>query len=86
MLKGKKLAVVGVGKLGEALIAGLLKQGDLSKSDITGSVGHEASIKRVSERLGIEVSVDNAAVVKGCDIVLLAVKPQNMDLVLKGLS
>jgi len=86
MLKGKKLAVVGVGKLGEALIAGLLKQGDLSISDIAGSVGHEASIKRVRERLGIEVSVDNAAVVKGSDIVLLAVKPQNMDLVLKGIS
>ena len=86
MLKGKKLAVVGVGKLGEALIAGLLKQGDLSISDIAGSVGQEASIKRVRERLGIEVSVDNAAVVKGSDIVLLAVKPQNMDLVLKGIS
>lgn len=86
MLKGKKLAVVGVGKIGEALIAGLLKQGDLHITDITGSVGHQSSVKRVSERLGIKVSVDNRSVVSGCDIVLLAVKPQNMDIVLKDLA
>lgn len=81
-MKGKKLAVVGVGKLGEALISGLLKQGDLKSADIVGSVGHEASIMRVKERLGIESSLDNRQVVKDKDIILLAVKPQNMDAVL----
>ncbi len=86
MLKGKKLAVVGVGKLGESLISGLLKQGDLKVSDITGSVGHEASIARVRERLNIETVLDNREVVKGKDIVLLAVKPQNMNFVLKELE
>lgn len=86
MLKGKKLAVVGVGKLGEALISGLLKQGDLKVSDIAGSVGHESSIERVKERLGIRASIDNREVVGACDIVLLAVKPQNMDLVLREIS
>jgi pyrroline-5-carboxylate reductase len=86
MLKGKKLAVVGVGKIGEALIAGLLKQGDLQTSDITGSVGHQSSVKRVREKLGIDVAVDNRSAVAGRDIVLLAVKPQNMDLVVSGIS
>lgn len=86
MLKGKTLAVVGVGKLGEALIAGLLKQGDLKCADITGSVGQEASISRVTERLGIKASVDNREIVKGRDIVILSVKPQNMDLVLKEIA
>lgn len=86
MLKGKKLAVVEVGKLGEALISGLLKKGDLKATDITGSVGHESSIARVTERLGIKVSVDNRAIVEGCDIVILAVKPQNMNVVVRELS
>ncbi len=86
MLKGKKLAVIGVGKLGEALIAGLLKQGDLKASDITGSVGHESSIERVKERIGINVCVDNVAAVKGADIIILAVKPQNMDLVVREIN
>ena len=86
MLKGKKLAVIGVGKLGEALISGLLKQGDLKKSDIVGSVGQVESIARVKERLGIESSLDNKAVVQGKDIILLAVKPQNMNYVLAEIA
>jgi pyrroline-5-carboxylate reductase len=86
MLKGKKLAVVGVGKLGEALISGLLKQGDLKKSDITGSVGHEHSIGRGKERLGIDVCIDNKAAVKGKDLIIIAVKPQNMNKVVREIA
>ncbi len=86
MLKGKKLAVLGVGKLGEALIAGLLKKGDLDRNDITGSVGHESSLSRVKDRLNIQVTLDNRELVKGRDIILLAVKPQNMDFVLREIS
>jgi pyrroline-5-carboxylate reductase len=86
MLKGKKLAVVGVGKLGEAIIAGLLKNSELTKSDISGTVHHESSLARVNERLGIKISTDNRSVIKGCDVVILAVKPQNMDGVLKELK
>jgi pyrroline-5-carboxylate reductase len=86
MLEGKKLAVVGVGKLGEALISGLLKQGTLSAADIKGSVGRQASIARVNQRLSIEASTDNAAVVKGADIVVLSVKPQNMNHVVREID
>lgn len=86
MLKGKKLAVIGVGKLGEALISGLLKQGDVKPADIAGSVHYESSIARVKERLGIAASLDNKELVKGKDIVLLAVKPQNMDRVVKDIA
>lgn len=86
MLKGKKLAVVGVGKLGEALIAGLLKQGDLKAAEVVGSVGQQSSIDRVKERLGIEASTDNKELIKGKDIILLAVKPQNMDFILSEIN
>jgi pyrroline-5-carboxylate reductase len=86
VLKGKKLAVLGVGKLGEALISGLLKHGDLTAGDITGSVAHEGSLQRVSDRLGIQVSLDNKAVVKDRDLIIIAVKPQNMDKVAREIS
>jgi len=86
MLKGKTLAVVGVGKLGEALISGLLKQGDIKASDITGSVAHESSISRVQDRLGIKTLLDNKEVVRGKDLVILAVKPQNMDKVAREIK
>jgi pyrroline-5-carboxylate reductase len=86
MLKGKKLALIGAGKLGEALITGLLKQGDLERHSITATVGHEASIERVEKKLGIKSTTDNTAVVSGSDIILLAVKPQNMDKVVREIS
>jgi pyrroline-5-carboxylate reductase len=86
MLKGKKLAVIGVGKLGEALISGLFKQGSLQKEDIVGTLKHETSLNRVKERLGIEVTLDNRAAVEGRDFVLIAVKPQNMDQVLREIA
>lgn len=86
MLKGKKLAVVGAGKLGEALILGLLKQGDLTIKDISCSVGHESSIQRAKEKLGIEVTLDNKALVAGKDIIILAVKPQGMDKVAREIA
>lgn len=82
MLKGKKLAVIGVGKLGEALITGLLKEGDLSNKDISGSVCHEASLERVKNKLDIEVSLDNEKLASKADIIILSVKPQNMEVVL----
>lgn len=86
MLTGKKLAVIGVGKLGEALISGLLKDGALKASDLVGSVGKESSLERVESRLGIHATLDNREAVKGKDIILLAVKPQNMDKVLKEIK
>lgn len=86
MLKKKKLAVIGVGKLGEALISGLLKKDAISASDVLGTVGHEESVKRVKERLNIEAILDNQKAVKDRDLILLAVKPQNMDSVLKEIA
>ncbi len=86
MLKGKKLAVIGVGKLGEALIMGLLKQDKLRKADIAGSVAHEESLRRVQERLGIEATLNNRELVAQSDIILFAVKPQNMETVLQEIA
>lgn len=86
MLAKKTLAVVGVGKLGEALISGLLKNSSLVAEDITGSVSKMTSVERVEKKLGIKVSQNNIETVAGKDIILLAVKPQNMDRVLKELK
>lgn len=77
-VSGKKLGVIGVGKLGEAIALGLMKRGTLSAADILGTVHYDASRERVRSRLGIEVSTDNQALAKACDILLIAVKPQNV--------
>ncbi len=82
----KQLAVLGVGKLGEALVSGLLKQGRLHPKDIRGTVAHPDHVARVKKGLGIAVSRDNAGAARGADMVILAVKPQNMDAVVREIA
>src|SRR5215472_16466880 len=86
MLAGKKIAVLGVGKLGEALVAGLLTNTGLKRKDVVGTVLHEKSRERVAHKLAIEVTTDNKGAIAGKDIVIIAVKPQNMEVLLKEVA
>ena len=74
-LAGKRLAVLGVGKIGEALVRGLAARE--VELDVTGTVRRSESRERV-ERLGIRVAASNVEAVADRDLVVLAVKPQNM--------
>lgn len=78
-LSGKKLGVLGVGKLGEALISGLVQRGGVRAEDIAGSVRLPESVKRVETRLGIRATTDSAAIAAASDILLVATKPQAVE-------
>ncbi len=78
-LSGKKLGVLGVGKLGEALISGLVQRGGVRTEDIAGSVRLPESVKRVETRLGIRATTDSAAIAAASDILLVATKPQAVE-------
>ncbi|MEZ0230823.1 MAG: pyrroline-5-carboxylate reductase family protein, partial [Planctomycetota bacterium] len=73
-LTGKKIAVLGVGKIGEAIIRALVDRGGVLGPDISGTAAREESSERIA-RLGIRAAASNAEAVKGADIVLIAVKP-----------
>ncbi len=83
MLSGKKVGIIGVGKLGEALALGLIKNGVLKSSDIFGSAKRESSLERIRTKVGIDAFASNRDVVAHSDIVILAVKPQNIAKVCK---
>lgn len=71
-----KLAVLGAGKLGAALIEGVLRTEWVSRNGIRATVSTEERAGRLSARWGIEVtSGGNAEAVYAADIVILAVKP-----------
>jgi pyrroline-5-carboxylate reductase len=86
MLAKKKIVVIGVGNIGEALVSGLIKQGELRQADITGTTGHQSSLERIRQKLKIEVTTNNKEAVRDKDIVLIAVKPQNMAIVLEEIA
>jgi pyrroline-5-carboxylate reductase len=70
-------AFIGGGNMGGALIRGLIAKG-LPAGRI--SVGEAVPARRLAlaDELGVHVSADNREVVEGADLVVLAVKPQDM--------
>lgn len=70
------IAVLGVGKLGEALLSGLLRSG-LPASSLLAAERHQGRAAEIAERYGVATPSPEEAVAVA-DVVLLVVKPQDM--------
>jgi len=81
-LSGKRVAVLGAGKMGGILVKALLDKKLLSPSLTTATVQHEERASALSQKLGIPVGTDNAAAARGADIVIVGVKPQAVQAVM----
>jgi pyrroline-5-carboxylate reductase len=75
-LADQKLALIGSGNMGIAMIGALLRQEDIAPEQITASDPIPEQREAVAARYGVETTGSNPEAVKGADIVLLAVKPQ----------
>ena len=76
MLKNKKLGFIGGGNMAEAMIKGLLSASFIEAKNIFVSEPSEAKRDTLHAEYKIKVSADNRELVKKCDILILAVKPQ----------
>ena len=74
-----KIGFIGAGKMASAMIEGLLSKGLYKKDEIIASCKSQTTKKRVSGELGIEVTTDVASVFKAADVVVLAVKPNQIE-------
>lgn len=72
-----RIAVIGAGKMGGALIGGLVESGLVPKSEIVASDPVPAALETVSRQWGVETTGDNRAAVQGRDVVLMGVRPQD---------
>jgi pyrroline-5-carboxylate reductase len=71
------VGIIGVGNMGEAVLAGLIKAG-VSRELISFSVRSPERKAEVEKKYQVK-SASNTAVAKESDILLLAVKPQGLD-------
>jgi pyrroline-5-carboxylate reductase len=69
-----RLAILGAGKIGESLLAGLLSSG---WDDVVVTGRREERVAELRERFGVEATLSNAEAVAGAAIVVIAVKPQD---------
>jgi pyrroline-5-carboxylate reductase len=86
MLKGKKLTVLGAGKLGETLIKGLLEAGVIDVANITVTAAHYPRLQQLKEKFNIKGTLSNAEAVTGADVILMSLKPQTVPLVLSEIA
>jgi len=71
-----RIALLGVGKLGEALLSGLLRAGQ-PVAELLGAERHPGRAAEIAGRYGV-ATPDPVDAVQQADVVLLAVKPQDM--------
>jgi pyrroline-5-carboxylate reductase len=86
MAKDVKITFIGAGKMGEAIISGVLKHGLTSAECITAAEPHPERRTEITERYGIQCVADNGAAVEGADVVLLSVKPQMFKMVAEDIK
>lgn len=86
MLKDKKIAVLGAGKLGETLIKGLLEAGVINIANVRITAGHQHRLDQMRERFNVAGSLSNKDEVTNADIIILAVKPQTVPVVLSEIG
>lgn len=75
-VSGRKVAVLGAGKMGGILLQALLKEKLLTPAATCATVAHPERAKALAHKLKVSVGTDNAAAVRGADIIFICVKPQ----------
>ncbi len=85
-LRHEKLAFVGCGMMGEAMVKGLLSRKLVRPQQIVASHPRPERREELERNYGIRTAAANAEAVDGATVVTLAVKPQVLDEVLEGLE
>ena len=79
---GRLVAILGLGTIGESLLSGLLSGGWREPSELVVTVRDEERAAELAERYGVKATTSNAEAVAGATLVVIAVKPQDFDVLL----
>lgn len=86
MLENKRIAVLGSGKLGEALMTGMLDAGIVKKGQFIATAAHRERLEQIEKKLNVETTLSNGEAVRQSELVLLCVKPQTVEEVLRQVT
>ncbi|HEY6067630.1 MAG TPA: pyrroline-5-carboxylate reductase [Gaiellaceae bacterium] len=82
MAANRRIAILGAGKIGESLLAGLLSSGWRKPGDIVITGRREERVQDLVERHGVEGTLSNPEAVRDAGLVVIAVKPQDFETLL----
>jgi pyrroline-5-carboxylate reductase len=81
-----KIALIGGGNMGEAMLVAILAKALARPASISVSDVSSSRLEHLKKKYAVTVTSDNIEAVVGKDIVILAVKPQNLPEVMAGLK
>ena len=73
-----RIGYIGAGKMAESLISGLIENNFLPKSQVSACARTAGTRNRISKTYGIKTYPKAAEIVKNNDVIVLAVKPQQV--------
>jgi pyrroline-5-carboxylate reductase len=85
MLK-EKIGIIGAGKIGSAIVRGIIRAGLVGKDQVMASDVSDGLRQSIENEIGIAVTPENGRVCDFADSVILAVKPEIVDSVVKEVA
>ena len=82
MVDPRKIAILGAGRIGESLISGLLSSGWREPSEVAATTRRAERVAELRERYGVEATLSNHDAAAGAALVVIAVKPQDIEALL----
>src|SRR4249920_1746990 len=82
MVDSRRIAILGAGRIGEALISGLLSSGWRKPEELAATARRAERVAELRERYGVEATLSNRDAAAGAGLVVIAVKPQDIDTLL----
>jgi pyrroline-5-carboxylate reductase len=82
-MDGRNVAILGGGRMGEALVSGLIRSGGRSSDEIVVTARREERTREFAQRYGVAATLANADAVGRAETLVLMVKPQDMEALLE---
>src|SRR5258705_1047877 len=86
MAAARKVAILGGGKIGESLLGGLLSSGWRTPEEVVVTGRRQERIAELAERYGVPVTLSNGDAVEGAGLVVVSVKPQDIQALLEEVT
>ncbi len=86
MLEKMKIAVVGFGVMGRAIVSSLIGTGRVGRNSLTVVEPNPERLEMLKAEFNINGALDSAGSINQADIVILAIKPQGLNLAAKSIK
>lgn len=81
-----KIAFIGGGVMAEAMIKGIMGKGLATPQDIIASDVSQERLSLLNQAYSVRTTADDSQAIEGSEVVILAVKPQNLNAVIKDIG